>query len=85
MVPHLWGSGHWVLYAMDIPDKKMHILDPNNSWKGENAVEEDNKDVAKKLVEGLAECAQAFYEGWEVNPADWEYLYHGNLDGPMMK
>jgi hypothetical protein len=85
MVPHVWGSGQWVLYAMDIPGKKMHVLDPNSSWKGEKVVEEENRAAAKRLVEGLAECANIFYESWEVNPSDWEYVYYGNLDAPMMK
>jgi hypothetical protein len=80
MVPHVSETGHWVLYAMDISEKRVHVLDLISCTNGAVTLEEKHSFCAKKLVQGLAECAEHFYEGWEVNPGDWDYMYHAKLD-----
>jgi hypothetical protein len=70
---------------MDLCEKRVHVLDPVYCSSGDVSLEEKHSSCARKLVQGLAECAEHFYEGWEVNPGDWDYMYHGKLDQDLRR
>ncbi|XP_037462538.1 uncharacterized protein LOC119333927 [Triticum dicoccoides] len=82
MAPRRDREQYWTLYAIDMSECIVHVLDPRDSCIGEERLLEKHSGICEKLITGLGKCAREFCKGWEVVPEKFTYKCHEELHGP---
>lgn len=74
-----------MLYAFDMVEKKLHVLDPIHSCMGSRKVKEQHLGRCEVMIKGLAECFETYFEGIHIDTDAWEFIFHPDLNNQASK
>ncbi|KAK1615385.1 hypothetical protein QYE76_020902 [Lolium multiflorum] len=78
-LPHRKEDGTYVVYGVDLSLEMIHVMDPMNTDEGRAVLVDLHKDTCGKILDGFIACADAFFDGWELDKSDWTYVYHAYM------
>jgi hypothetical protein len=67
------------VYGVDLSLEMIHVMDPMNTDEGRAVLVDLHKDTCGKILDGFIACADAFFDGWELDKSDWTYVYHAYM------
>jgi hypothetical protein len=71
-----------VVYGFDMNLDIVHVMDPKRTCDGRDILEATHLTICSRLLDGLVECVNDFFDGWVVEKKDWSFLYHENINVP---
>jgi hypothetical protein len=79
-------ANSWSTYFFDFARKRTTILDPmiNNGDRAADEIQNEHKQLADELREGLMDCILEFFEGWVPNRNGWMNWFPKQTTGPWV-
>jgi hypothetical protein len=79
------SSGFMVLYGFDFECETLHVFDPKRCTGGRELLESIHFDICDKLLQGMADCIESCFDGWEVDQPKWKFVCHEYLNEPIAR
>jgi hypothetical protein len=74
-----------VLYGFDFECETLHVFDPKRCTGGRELLESIHFDMCDKLLQGMADCIESCFDGWQVDQSKWKFVCHEYLNEPIAR
>ncbi|TVU34242.1 hypothetical protein EJB05_16073, partial [Eragrostis curvula] len=74
------ATGWWVVYAWDMVQKQIHVLDPLLTTEGEETMLKWHDDLIDKFHDAICYCKDRLFPGWEDPLDNFNVTFHQNLN-----
>jgi hypothetical protein len=68
------ARGYWCLYAWDIEERKVHVMDPCSGGVPINEQKKRHEGYISDLQKALMICKKEMFTGWDEDFANYEYI-----------